>query len=129
MRVIFDPIPNLFEDSQKVDFVITLTDEARPEIHTPPGLPPIDRHYLVGFAQSLEMAVEEEDADLVEFLPGFTLLIEDSGPAEALSPPVVLIRYGTGGIMLVSQVDARETKAIMRKLVRFFTGGVRLDIP
>ncbi len=129
MRLIFEPQSELISGDREVELAITVDSRDRTEIYRPAGEPPPDRHYLVGLAESLAVAAEEQDKEMVEYHPHFVLEIEGGGMKDELTPTLVLARFDSGGMALVSQVDAVETLKAIRKVVRYFTGGIRLDVP
>lgn len=129
MQLVFEPRSGIHDRGEDVELAVTVDSEAVPEVHTPAGTPRPDRHYLVGLAQSLAVAAEEEDPEMVEFIPDFTLGFLDSPNTAQLRPTMVILRFGSGRMALISAMAPNETARMMRKVVRAFTGGVRLDIP
>jgi hypothetical protein len=79
--------------------------------------------------QSVAVAVEEKDKDLVEFCrPDSVRLDRGTGPKE-LACDLLICRSVDGRIGSIAPEDTSVARNLARKALRWFTGAIRLDVP
>jgi len=84
---------------------------------------------LVGIAQSVQVAVEERDPDMVRFTPCCTVGVEGSGDTKKFDSGMILARDSEGSIGVLVIGDPSAGRRLARQGLRWFTGTIRLDVP
>jgi hypothetical protein len=131
MKLSVQPMPSLSAFSEDLQFVIHVgdSDAAIPELYLEEGLPQPDRHLLVGVAQTVLVAVEESDPETVAFLDACAVSLETPRETKPLDRGLIVVRSTTGQFGALVTAAPSAAKRLARKAVRWFTGGIRLDIP
>lgn len=122
------PVP-LWSLDDDLELVVCMGAETSPEIFTNPGHPKPDRHLLLGMIQSMVMAIEEKDRDLVAFHRWSSISLDIDGASRELACDMLLFRTTEGKIRVVAPDDATAARGLARKALRWFTGTIRLDVP
>jgi hypothetical protein len=129
MRLEIDPpVPLLCFDEELV-FVISMTDGSAPELIVEDGTPRPDRHLLLGMAQNILMALDEMDPDLVAAMNPSSVVLQHAGQTKELKPGLLIARNGSGQYGAVMVDDPALARSLARQAVRWFMGGIRLDVP
>ncbi|AFM25242.1 hypothetical protein [Desulfomonile tiedjei] len=129
MRLTISPNPDFALLDMELDLVIALYEERSPEIFLQSGTPRPDRHFLLGMAQTIVVAVEESDKDSVLFLESGAAELQDSGELRTLHSSLLIVRSIEGRFSAIVFGDPRQARRLARRAERWFTGTVRLDIP
>ncbi len=129
MRLAITPIPSIPQMSDELEIVILVNQDGVPEVFAAEDLPKPDRHLLLALAQTVAMAVEEQDPESVVFLDSCSIRLDRSGDWKDVAAGLVLVksRQGRFGGLVVG--DSICGKRLTRKAVRWFTGTIRLDVP
>ncbi len=88
-----------------------------------------DRHLMVGLAQSVVFAVEEADPDTVDFVPSLNPTLQLDNTTQGLVADMLILRSVKGPHAVLSALEKGPARKLAREALRWFTGGVRLDIP
>lgn len=129
MRLLIDPSPSLAVFSRDLQTVISVEDEKPPEVFVPEDVPRPDRHLLLGLVQAISVAVEERDPESVVFMESCSIRLEKSGHVKDLKASLVVVRGEEGGMAALAVGVPAQARRTARKLVRWFTGTIRLDVP
>jgi hypothetical protein len=129
MRLKISPKPGLALLDTELDLVIALYEERNPEILLHDGIAHPDRHFLLGMAQTIVVAVEESDKDSVLFLESGAAELEKSGELRILDSNLLIVRSIDGRFSAIAFGDPHQARRLARRAERWFTGTVRLDIP
>jgi hypothetical protein len=129
MRLKISPAPGLALLDTELDLVIALYEERSPEIFLHDGTAQPDRHFLLGMAQTIVVAVEESDKDSVLFLESGAAELEKSGELRILDSNLLIVRSIDGRFSAIVFRDPHQARRLARRAERWFTGTVRLDIP
>jgi hypothetical protein len=129
MRLFLDPSPSLEVFSQDLQTIISVEGENPPEVFVRDGLPRPDRHLLLGLVQAVSIAVEERDPESVVFMESCSIRIERAGLLKDLAPSLLIVRAEDGSVGALAIEDPAEARRRARKVVRWFTGTIRLDVP
>lgn len=129
MRLVTEPpalLPALLDELQ---LVIRIKENKPPQIYVREGFPKPDRHLLLGIVQTVNVAVEERDSDMVWFTPRCTVRLEGSGDTKIFDSGLILARDSKGAIGAFVIGDLPAGRRLARQGVRWFTGTIRLDVP
>jgi hypothetical protein len=129
MNLRVEPPVLLASFDSDLELVVCIGAERPPEILTDRGQPKPDRHLLLGIVQSLVMAVEERDEDLVAFHGWRTISLNVDGQSRELACDMLIFRTMNGRIGAVAPEDVAVARSLARKALRWFTGTIRLDVP
>lgn len=129
MRLKISPKPDFTLLDVELDLVIALYEEKPPEVFLQSGTPRPDRHYLLGMAQTIVVAVEESDKESVIFLESGEAELQESGEARILDSNLLIVRSIEGRFSAVVFGDPHQARRLARRAERWFTGTIRLDIP
>ncbi|MBI4964341.1 MAG: hypothetical protein HY913_13775 [Desulfomonile tiedjei] len=120
------PLPVFAEELQ---LVIRVDEDEAPQTYVPDGSHKPDRHLLLGIVQSINIAVEERDPEVVEFREPCTIRLEGSGDIKTFETGMIIARASEGAIGALVIGDPTTGRRLARKGLRWFTGTIRLDIP
>lgn len=129
MKLRIEPPPTHKWLHSDLELVICLNCEKTPEVFIEPGEPKPDRHLLLGIAQSVVVAVEERDTDLVEFARPDSMRLDSGMQSKELACDFVIFRTAEGRIGALAPEDTAVARTLARKALRWFTGAIRLDVP
>lgn len=129
MRIEIDPPVPLPCFDENLLFVVSLVDESAPELILEENVPKPDRHLLLGMAQNILMALDEMDPDLVAALTPKSVVLHYAGKTKELKPGLIIARAENGQYGAVVVEDPTLARALARQAVRWFMGGIRLDVP
>lgn len=129
MKLCIEPHVPLTASGEDLQLVVCVDAEGLPEIFTDPGQPKPDRHLLLGIVQSVTVAVEEKDKDLVAFCGCKAINLDIDGQSKDLACSLLIFRSVDGRIGAVAPEDAPLARSLARKALRWFTGTIRLDVP
>jgi hypothetical protein len=129
MRLEIDPSAHLGILSTDLDLVIDVIESGLPSIHVDRGQPPPDRHLLLGLAQCAAVATAERDRESVRFLEPCAVTLVRGTDRLVMGGPLIIMRNSHGEFGVLSLADAETTRRLTRRLVRQFTGAIRLDVP
>ncbi len=129
MRLLIDPPPPLRVFGQELDLVISASGQGPPKVFVKEGSVQPDRHFLLGVAQAVAMAVEEADSEFTAFMEADSLFLENAGPVKELSNGLIIVRGSDGTVGGLAVPDRSVARRLAREAVRWFTGSIRLDIP
>jgi hypothetical protein len=103
--------------------------EDTPQIYVGKDSPKPDRHLLLGIVQSVNVAVEERDPDMVKFMSRCSVRLDGSGAAKIFDSGLIIARDTHGAIAVLAIGDAPTGRRLARQGLRWFTGTIRLDVP
>jgi hypothetical protein len=129
MRLVTEPpvlLPALLDE---LELVIRIEEDETPQTYVREGSPKPDRHLLLGIVQSVKVAVEERDPDMVWFTPRCTVSVEGSGDTKTFDSGLILARDSKGAIGALVIGDPTAGRKLARQGLRWFTGTIRLDVP
>jgi hypothetical protein len=129
MKLLIDPLPSLPLFSLDSELVIRIEEDRPPEVYLEEGLPRPDRHFLLGIAQSVLVAVEEMDSESVELMSKCTIKLDRATEVKEFGPGLIIVRIGDGTFGALIVGDSHLARRLARHGVRWFTGTIRLDIP
>ena len=129
MRIVTEPPVSLPVFPEQLELVIRIGEDETPQVYVRDGCPKPDRHLLLGIAQSVDVAVEERDPDMVRFTPRCTVSLEGTGDAKIFDSGLILARDSKGAIGVLVIGDPPAGRRLARHGLRWFTGTVRLDVP
>jgi hypothetical protein len=129
MKLLIDPLPLLPLFSLDPELVIRIEEDRPPEVYIEEGLPRPDRHFLLGIAQSVLVAVEEMDPESVELMSTCTIKLDRANEVKDFGAGLVIVRVSEGRFGALIVGDSHLALRLARQAVRWFTGTIRLDIP
>jgi hypothetical protein len=129
MKLLIKPAPPLAIFSKDLELVISVSEQGTPDVFVKEGLARPDRHFLLGLAQRVGLALEEADPEFAAFMETESIALENSGSLKELPQGLIVARDGEGHLGGIAVPDARAIRALARGMVRYFTGTIRLDIP
>jgi hypothetical protein len=129
MKLLLDPLPSLPLFSLDPELVIRVEEDRPAEVYIAEGLPRPDRHLLLGIAQTVLVAVEEMDPEIVELTGRCTIRLDRANEIKQFGAGLVIVRVKDGRFGALIVGDARLALRLARQGVRWFTGTIRLDIP
>ena len=80
-------------------------------------------------AQSLVMAIEDDDAELIERCSARVIHLEREGSVKTLDAEIALAVTKSGVWAALVMGEKADTRRLARKALRQITSTVRLDIP
>jgi hypothetical protein len=129
MKLLIDPLPSLPLFSLDPELLIRIEEDRPPEIYLEEGLPRPDRHFLLGIAQSVLVAVEEMDPESVELMSTCTIKLYRANEINVFGSGLLIVRVSDGRFGALIVGESRRGLRLARQGVRWFTGTIRLDIP
>lgn len=129
MKLILHPPSSLPPFSEKHDLVIEVKRSGVPVTHAREGIPFPDRHLLLGIIQRVAVAIEERDAELVEFLDHFEAWLETATGTISLDPGIIIVKTEGARLAVVAKGGSRTARELARGAIRYFTSAIRLDVP
>lgn len=129
MRLLIKPPPSLPIFSHELELVISVSEERAPEVFVKEGFAKPDRHFLLGIAQSMALALEEADPEFTAFMETESIILENVGSIKALPHGLIIARDEQGYLGGVAIPDSRVVRRLAREMERWFTGTIRLDVP
>jgi len=128
MRLVTEPPVSLPMLADELQLVIRINEDDAPQIHMRDGYLKPDRHMLLGIVQSVNVAVEEKDPDMVTFTTRCTVRLEGSGNNKTFDSGLVIARDREGAIAALVIGDPPTGRRLARQGLRWFTGTIRLDV-
>jgi len=129
MKIVTEPSTSLPGLSEDLQLVIRIAEDEAPEVFLQEGSPKPDRHMLLGIVQSVTVAVEEKDPDIVRFVRPCAIRLERDGDTRVFDSGLVIARSDGGAIAALVMVDPQAGRRLARQALRWFTGTIRLDVP
>ena len=129
MELLIDPLPSLSMFSLDLELVIRIEEDWPPEIYLEEGLPRPDRHFLLGIAQSVLVAVEEMDPESVELMSTSTIKLYRANEINVFGSGLLIVRVSDGRFGALNRGQSCRGLRLARQGLRWFTGTIRLDIP
>ncbi len=129
MKLHIDPAPNLVLLSDSLEIVLEVKDDSFPEIYLQEGLSRPDRHFLLSMVQILAVAIEEKDAECVEFAESRSIRLERENETIDVDTRLLMVRTEKGRTGALAMGDPRNARRTARNAVRYLTGTIRLDVP
>ena len=129
MRLVIEPPVSLPVLLDELELIIRIAENETPQIYIREGSHKPDRHLLLGIVQSLKVAVEERDPDMVWFTPRCTACVEGCGETKIFDSGMILARDSKGAIGVLVIGDPTAGRKLARQGLRWFTGTIRLDVP
>jgi hypothetical protein len=129
MKLFTEPPVSLPQLAEELQLVIRIEEDQTPQIYVQEDSPMPDRHLLLGIVQSVNVAVEEKDHDMVRFTGPCTVRLETTGDTKIFESGIIIARDCRGAIAALVIGDAAEGRRLARRGLRWFTGTIRLDVP
>lgn len=129
MRLVTEPPASLPAFTEELELVIRLGEGDAPKIYLGEDSPKPDRHLLLGIVQSVSVAVEERDPDMVRFVSPCSVRLDGSGAVKVFDSGLIIARDTQGAIAALVIGDALAGRRLARQGLRWFTGMIRLDVP
>ena len=89
------------------ELVIRIEEDRPPEIYLEEGLPRPDRHFLLGIAQSVLVAVEEMDPESVELMSTCTIKLYRANEINVFGSGLLIVRVSDGRFGALIVGDSR----------------------
>jgi hypothetical protein len=129
VKLILEPDPLPSDSGGDLGLVVVVCGDLPPAVYPEEGAPRPDRHFLLGLAQTALVLVEEMDRDCAAALDCLTATLIRDGEESRFSPSFVITMTKEGKILVIGVGDPHDARRAARKTLRYFTGGVRLDVP
>jgi hypothetical protein len=129
MKLLIKPAPPLAIFGKDLELVISVSEQKVPEVFVKEGLARPDRHFLLGIAQRVGLALEEADPEFAALMETESITLENAGSFKQLPQGLIVARDEKGDLGGIAVPDSRSARGLARGLVRWFTGTIRLDIP
>ena len=129
MRMFIEPQPSNNSIPSEVKLVINISDSKPPELFWDVSCHLPDRHWLLGISQTVCFAVEEMDRDTVVLMKECSITLEHDEVSRPLYGGLIIVQGFDGKVLSLVIGDASDGRRLARQAVRWFTGGIRLDVP
>ena len=129
MKLVIEPAPKLPVFTQDLLLVISMEESAIPELFFHQDTPAPDRHLLLGMAQWVSVAVQENDAQLFERLEEAVIGLDLPEGQKRLQGRLIVAKAEDGSFGVLGVGESADVKRLAREALRYFTGAIRLDIP
>lgn len=129
VKLAITPDPWPLDPDADLVVVVAACANPPPVIHHEEGAPKPDRHYLLGLAQTALFLMEEMDPDCAAVVDSMHATIIRDGEHTHFSPEFVITVDKSGRIHVIGVGSPADARREARKALRYFTGGVRLDVP
>lgn len=129
MKLILHPPSSLAPFSEELDLVIEVKSSGVPVTYARGDTPHPDRHLLLGIIQRVAVAIEEKDAEMVEFREDLQAHLTTARETRSLEPGVIIVKTEQANLAVIAKGGMEIARGLVRRAVRYFTSAIRLDVP